>query len=382
MDPDKLKILFVTPYFRPYIGGIERAIEQLSYSLFETKTVSQISVLTTKYSFPRIPHPEWPDLETTSHNISIFRLKGYPRRSLPIYSCPLVWFSPLQIKTYLELFEPDIIHFVGDGWFWGNLWTWFYFRKRARFIFTPSYHPLPSRKSWLKIINTILSRLVDKVIPLTNTERDYLRSDYHVPLSKQHVIGWGASSLSQSIRKPDDDQLKIISVGRLGKHKGQKWLLEIYLKAMPEFNQPTHLILVGGDEGERDILQNFVVKNNISDQVTFTGELEDNQLSEVYSSGDIFALFSQYEAFGLVFLEAMLKKLPVLTHDVGSIKDILKAGAIISPAYDEPSVVTSLINLVNDKEYRVALGEEGYNYARANFSWASVASQYLSIYRP
>ena len=78
MGTDKLKILFITPYFRPYIGGIERAIEELSHALFKTGTVAKIGVITTKYSFPRIPHPEWPDQEITSRNISIFRLKGYP----------------------------------------------------------------------------------------------------------------------------------------------------------------------------------------------------------------------------------------------------------------------------------------------------------------
>ena len=381
MGTDKLKILFITPYFRPYIGGIERAIEELSHALFKTGTVAKIGVITTKYSFPRIPHPEWPDQEITSRNISIFRLKGYPKRALPIYSCPLVWFSPFKIKQYLDTFEPDVIHFVGDGWFWGHFWTWFYFRKRSRFIFTPSNHPLPLRKSWLKVINSILSRLVDKVVPLTNTERAHLQKDYHVPLSKQQVIGWGASSLSRSTNQPDDRLLKIGSVGRLGKHKGQKWLLDVYRKAIPSFNQPTNLILVGGDEGQRHILEKIVVQNNIIDQVTFTGELEDAELSEVYSSSDIFALFSQYEAFGLVFLEAMLNKLPVLTHDVGSIRDILKSGAIIAPAYDETSAVTSLINLVNDKNYRVALGQQAYNYSRSNFSWSSVASEYLSIYK-
>ena len=383
MSEDKLKVLFITPYFRPYIGGIERAIEQLSYALLNTKTVAKIGVLTTKYSFPRIPHPEWSDQETTSGHISIFRLNGHPKHALPIYSCPLVWFSPFKIKQYLEAFEPDVIHLVGDGWFWGNLWTWFYFRKKSTFIFTPSYHPLPLRKSWLKIINSILSRLVDKVVPLTETEATYLQKDYHVPISKQQVIAWGATSLSYFTEPPSDDNslLKIVSVGRLGKHKGQRWLLDVYRKAIPSFNRPTNLILVGGDEGQKDFLQKIVVQHNIVDRVIFTGELEDSKLSEIYWSSDIFALFSQYEAFGLVFLEAMLSKLPVLTHDVGSIKEILKCGAVISDAFDETAAISSLIKLVNDNEYRIALGQQAYNYAKSNFSWESIAAEYLYIYK-
>ena len=117
------------------------------------------------------------------------------------------------------------------------------------------------------------------------------------------------------------------------------------------------------------------------DRVMFTGELEDSKLSEIYWSSDIFALFSQYEAFGLVFLEAMLSKLPVLTHDVGSIKEILKCGAVISDAFDETAAISSLIKLVNDNEYRIALGQQAYNYAKSNFSWESIAAEYLYIYK-
>ena len=47
-----LRVLFLTPYFRPYLGGIERAIEQLAFQLLESGEVAEVGVLTTKYSFP------------------------------------------------------------------------------------------------------------------------------------------------------------------------------------------------------------------------------------------------------------------------------------------------------------------------------------------
>lgn len=135
-----LRVLFLTPYFRPYLGGIEWAIEQLSFQLMRSSSVESVGVLTTKCAFPRIPHPQWPDRETTPRGIAIFRLNGYPARSLPLYSVPLVWFSPWQIRCYLREFTPNLIHFVGDGWFWGHLWVWLAYRRRARFIFTPSFN--------------------------------------------------------------------------------------------------------------------------------------------------------------------------------------------------------------------------------------------------
>ena len=132
-----LRVLFLTPYFRPYLGGIERAIEELSHEIQKSPQVEAVGVLTTKYSFPRVAEPDWADRQTMPDGIMVYRLPGFPRRSLPIYSVPLVWFPPGRVRQYLREFRPNVVHFVGDGWFWGHFWSWFFYRKRARFIFTP-----------------------------------------------------------------------------------------------------------------------------------------------------------------------------------------------------------------------------------------------------
>ena len=51
-DNRPLRVLFLTPYFRPYLGGIERAIERLSFQLLDSPDVEAVGVLTTKYAFP------------------------------------------------------------------------------------------------------------------------------------------------------------------------------------------------------------------------------------------------------------------------------------------------------------------------------------------
>ena len=245
-----LRILFLTPYFRPYLGGIERAVEQLSLQLLNSPQVAAIGVLTAKYAFPRIPHPEWPDQERTPQGIELFRLTGFPQRPPPFYSVPLVWFSPRQIRRYIHQFNPNIIHFVGDGWFWGHWQAWRVMRRRARFIFTPSYHPLPLAHYWLRPLNRRLCRAVDQVVALTHHESLQLQRDYRVDPTKLSLIGWGASPLTA----PDnpahralpnsapDAPIHILCVGRLGRHKGQDWLLETYRQARPRFRtRPSNL---------------------------------------------------------------------------------------------------------------------------------------------
>ncbi len=394
MDSKPLRVLFLTPYFRPYLGGIERAIEQLSFQIQQSASVEAVGVLTTKYSFPRRPQPTWDDEETTPEGISIFRLSGFPRRSLPIYSVPLVWFSPLRVKRYLDAFEPDVIHFVGDGWFWGHFWAWFWYRGRARFVFTPSYHTLPPSRWWLKPINAFLCHICDRVVALTGLEAKSVRRAYLTPADKLSIIGWGASfgeigengtALPAARRQPSEDldsrPLTVLCVGRLGKHKGQLWLLDTYLRARAEFQRPVRLVLVGRDEGGAAEIEEFIARHDLQDEVITTGEVSDGELAEWYEEADLFVLFSQYEAFGLVYLEAMVHGAPVLTHDVGANREVLEHGSVVVPKFDRELAAGELVRLVNDDGARCELGRQAQRYALSEFTWPAVSGKYLEVYQ-
>ena len=388
-DPP-LRILFLTPYFRPYLGGIERAVEQLSLQLLNSPQIAAIGVLTAKYAFPRIPHPEWPDQERTPQGIDLFRLTGFPQCPPPFYSVPLVWFSPRQIRRYIHQFNPNIIHFVGDGWFWGHWQAWRVMRRRARFIFTPSYHPLPPAHCWLRPLNRRLCRAVDQVVALTHHEAAQLQRDYRVDPAQLSVIGWGASPLTPSDNPtnrqlPDDTPdapVHILCVGRLGRHKGQDWLLETYRQARPWFHRPARLTFTGAAEDTAaDRIKSAVHSAGLQNEVHFTGELGDAALAEQYAQADLFALFSRYEAFGLVYFEAMLHGLPVLTHQVGANPELLTHGALVVPRYDRSAAIAALVRLVNEPDYRRQLGAAGQTYAAREFPWPAVAQKYLSVYQ-
>lgn len=394
MEAPPLRVLYLTPYFRPYLGGIERAIEQLTFQIQKSGEVEAVGVLTTKYSFPRLAQPSWADRETTDEGIDIFRLTGYPRWSVPLYSVPLVWFSPFRLRRFLDEFSPNVIHFVGDGWFWGHLWAWFWYRRRARFVFTPSFHTLPVSRWWLRPVNALLCNVVDRVIALTQLEGGRVRRAYLVPKKKQGIIGWGATPPdSHGLPGPadgradegpagcDDPPITVLCVGRLGAHKGQMWLLDVYRESASRFQKPVRLVLVGRDEGDEANINRTVKELGLEGQVILTGELSDEELNRWYAKANIFALFSQYEAFGLVFFEAMAHGLPLLTHDVGVNRELLVRGAEVVPTYDRVAAVDGLVRLVNDDTYREELGADARAYALAEFTWAATADKYIQEYK-
>ena len=423
-----LRILYLTPYFRPYLGGIERAIEELSRQVRRSPQVEAVGVLTTKYSFPRQPQPDWSDRDAAPDGTPIFRLSGFPRRSLPLHSVPLVWFPPGRIRQYLDEFRPNVIHIVGDGWFWGHFWCWFFYRRRARFVFTPSFHTLPPWRWWLRPINAVLCRLSEVIVSLTRQEAAGVRRAYLAPRDKLRVIGWGApvpqlpgrsaddaaasvhpatsSGRTEAATRPTDTAptqtgiqpahlnphsahpgpstdapLTILCVGRLGRHKGQLWLLEVYRQARAAFRRPVRLALVGRDEGDAAAAAAFIAAHGLEGEVAAPGEVSDGELARWYARAGLFVLFSQFEAFGLVYFEAMAYGVPVLTHDVGANRELLHRGAVVTPRYDRAAAVAELVRLVNDEGARRRLAAAARDYALTEFTWPAVARQYLQAYR-
>ena len=178
-----------------------------------------------------------------------------------------------------------------------------------------------------------------------------------------------------------DARITILCVGRLSRHKGQAWLLEVYRRARANFQRPARLVLLGRDEDAESELRARVKATGLEDEVVFTGELDDADLGRWYGKSDIFALFSQYEAFGLVYFEAMLCGLPVLTHEVGANLELLTHGAAVVPRFDVEAAAQEMARLVNEPEHRRRLGEEGREYALGEFTWEAVADKYLALYR-
>jgi len=151
--------------------------------------------------------------------------------------------------------------------------------------------------------------------------------------------------------------------------------------ARQQFERPVRVVLVGQDEGAALGIENFIAQRRLQGQVIVTGQVSDSELAEWYAEADLFALFSQYEAFGLVFLEAMAHGTPVLTHDVGANREVLSRGAVVVPRFNEAAAADELVRLVNDGPARRQLGHEAQEYALSEFAWPVVAEKYLEVYQ-
>ena len=382
---EELRVLFVAPYYKPNWGGIERAIAALDEEL--RAAGHHTGILATHFVFPRRWQGGLPDRETLDGGLTCYRVPAWPRRAPPFFSVPLVWFPPHAFATALADFRPDVIHWVGDGWFWGHWWTWWHGHRRAGIVFTPSFHALRPAYRWLQPLNIVLTRLADRITVLSAVERRGLARTYLAARQRVRRIGWGVSTPPADGRIPqgwEAGRLTVLCVGRLGEHKGQEWLLDRLLavrRRLPADLAP-RLVLVGRDEGGEAALRARLHDERLDDLVLLTGEVDDAELRRWYAHADLFALFSRYEAFGLVYLEALGYGLPVLTHAVGATAELLPpgSGAIVVPPFDATAAEVALTALLASGERRADLGSRGRATA-AGYAWATVADRFVAVYR-
>lgn len=106
------------------------------------------------------------------------------------------------------------------------------------------------------------------------------------------------------------EKLRFVSVGRLTERKNQMELLQAYYKSG---KTDVELLLVGAqDEDYKSKCLRYIKKHNLKN-VKLTGHLD--QPWEALTDKDIFVSSSEMETFGLVYIEALLKGLPVVISD-------------------------------------------------------------------
>ncbi|PGS56023.1 glycosyltransferase family 4 protein [Bacillus sp. AFS041924] len=110
----------------------------------------------------------------------------------------------------------------------------------------------------------------------------------------------------------------LLSVGRIIKEKGYSLMLDDFKELRDKkFNYKWWII---GDGPYKQELQKKIKEFNLSDDIIFLGNVPNEKLINYYSKASIYWSYSQFESFGLTFLEANACGIPFLAKDIEGIK--------------------------------------------------------------
>lgn len=176
----------------------------------------------------------------------------------------------------------------------------------------------------------------------------------------------------------------ILYVGRFQELKGVFILAEAILKVLADF-PAVHFILVGPDSlyNKGNVSCREFLCNKINDKrVSFYPEASSEELIKLYNKAWICVFPSFYESFGIVALEAMACGKAVIATKVGGFSEIIedKVSGLLIPHGNVEALVTSIVELLNKKDYRNQLGENAYKRAQGYYSLDKIARTTLKTY--
>ena len=183
-----------------------------------------------------------------------------------------------------------------------------------------------------------------------------------------------------------DGTLVLASVSRLFSWKGQRELLRAF--ALVQATLPNvHLLIVGADSLEAqggsfsEELKALAVSLGVRERVTFTGARRD--VPRIMAACDVFTLPSFEEPFGLVFLEAMAMRRPVIAIDNGGTPEVVLHGrsGLLSPPWDVAALAANILTLLRDPGLRAKMGDHGREQVLERFTAQRMARDAGVAYR-
>ncbi len=178
---------------------------------------------------------------------------------------------------------------------------------------------------------------------------------------------------------------RVLFVGRLVERKGVPYLIRAVRELDLPF--PVALDIVGGGP-EQDKLAVLIDELSMGGQVNMLGRVTDQRLAECYRDCDCFVLPAiidsrgDTEGLGVVLIEALSYRKPVIASGVGGIVDIVKDGqtGLAVPEKDPQALAGAISSVLTDGELAGRLGQQGYEYIKEYFDWGRLTDQWLDIY--
>ena len=248
--------------------------------------------------------------------------------------------------------------------------------------------------------------IVDKadcIISTSPYEREYLEKHYSAKPEKIRVVPCGVDLIRfhpidralarKKIGAPVDSKI-ILYTGRVEWRKGIGTLaigVSKLFKHHPELRKNTWLYIVGGNLGRRaepevrdEIrrLKDVCREYGIRDRVIFTGAVQQEKLHFYYSAANVTVIPSYYEPFGMVPLEAMAAKSPVIASDTGGLPYSVRDGksGILVPVRNPGAIANKIYDILTNRELADKLIRGGRDLVKSTFSWRIIAKQVAHAY--
>jgi colanic acid/amylovoran biosynthesis glycosyltransferase len=201
--------------------------------------------------------------------------------------------------------------------------------------------------------------------------------------SKLRVVHCGVDlALFDVVERSDANRpTEVLTVGRATPVKGQALLIEA-LATLVRRDIDERLTIVG-DGPQLPDLRTLAQRLGVSDRVTFTGAVGQDEIRAYYARADVFALPSFAEGLPVVLMEAMASGLPIVAFRIAGIPELVEEGVsgLLAVPGRLDQLVDALATLLSaPPAKRASMGRAGREMVAAEFDLERTAQQLLDVF--
>ena len=144
------------------------------------------------------------------------------------------------------------------------------------------------------------------------------------------------------------------------------------------------LLLVGSGFEKNSVAYNWTIKNCLTDGINFLGLLTHDGVLKILERADLLVHPALEESFGMIFLEAMAKRTPVIGGKYsGAVPWVLGYGqaGILTDVRSPELIAKEATRLLMNKKLWASYSEAGYKYALGNFHIGKIVGETICEYK-
>lgn len=229
-----------------------------------------------------------------------------------------------------------------------------------------------------------------KAICCSNYMEAELMRVFNLPKDKIKIIPNGVNPEEFKVKESTEkfkkkyahhDEKVVFFVGRLVQEKGVQVLLEAVPKIL--VYHPKTKFIIAGKGPHTDNLKNQALTMGIENRVYFTGYVDDETRNKLYDIADVAVFPSLYEPFGIVALEGMAAKKPVVVADTGGLSEIIKHGVDGLKAYpgNANSLADNILEALLNPTKAKAMKDAAFAKITEVFNWPTIAKETIEVYQ-
>ncbi len=171
----------------------------------------------------------------------------------------------------------------------------------------------------------------------------------------------------------------IVYVGTIERRKNVIRIVQAFEKIHKQFPD-LRLILIGSKGFNANETFERIEKSSIKEKIIYKGYVPDEDLIHAIGNARIFIYPSIYEGFGFPVLEAMRLGVPVITSNMGVLKEVGGDGACLVDPYNPREIADHLSALLENEGLRQSFIKKGYERTNT-FTWEKCAKETILAYQ-